>query len=71
MADIGDVYTDLPTPVFELLNAQGIVKIFGICRIDREGWNASKIATLRHFFLLNPRVQFICGSLHLNGELVR
>src|SRR5438128_1447177 len=35
IGDIGDVYTQFPIPAFDLLEADGIVVIFGIIWVDR------------------------------------
>ena len=64
MGHIGNVYADFPKPIFQRADGKGIVKVFGIFRVDGESGYFPEIFAAGYFFGGNFRRNLIRGFLY-------
>ena len=65
---VGDVHPDFPMAVLQLLDAQGVVEVLGVGRVDGEGGDVAEVAATGNFVLRDNLADALRFGLHFLGE---
>ena len=64
------MYANLPVPVGQTLDGQGVVKVLGIGGVDGECGHTAHVAAASHFLVGDARLQAIGNALYVFGVLI-
>ena len=70
MAHVGDVYAHLPQSAVERTDAQRVVEVLGITRVNGEGHHLTHVLTLGQLLCTDARKQLVGSLLYGCGVLV-
>ena len=70
VAHVGDMDTDFPVAVLQLLDGQGVVKVLGVGRVDGERGHVTHVAALGDFLRSDAVIQGLGGLGDILGILV-
>ena len=63
------MHADLVIPVFQFLEREGIVKVLGVFRVDRERCDFPEVSPVLDFLCRNGILYSLCGFFHVRREL--